>query len=310
MEYLRELLEKNNITGTIAEIGSFDGQGSTDILLEYALAHNSDFFAIDTFPDAALHDQVRRKLSLPNTHAIQGYSVDIGRSWQKPLEFLFIDGDHGFPHITPNGSHSGVVLDILSWHPHVAIGGILAFHDYTGSDTHYGEGSLVAVEAAVDSLCFPPAYEYIGRQGQIVAFRKLRDMVLYPRCRLKKPAADYAPAWGRLNAIAAGIEHIVIYGTGGGAKYVYDAIITNWPAACLPAITFTDSFTISQKLLWDGRPLVPFAEVVDTPALFVVGSLHEKEIMQILERHGKKNLHNAFLHFEFISWCHIGRCCA
>lgn len=38
----------------------------------------------------------------------------------RPIDFLFIDGDH---------SYTGVRTDWLNWAPHVAPGGVVAFHD-------------------------------------------------------------------------------------------------------------------------------------------------------------------------------------
>ena len=48
-------------------------------------------------------------------------SQDVGRDWQGPgVDVVFVDGDH-----SPGGCRE----DWEVWHPHVRLGGALAFHD-------------------------------------------------------------------------------------------------------------------------------------------------------------------------------------
>jgi len=64
-----------------------------------------------TIEDAALEDVVI---------AVVGHSTTVARAWATPLGLLFIDGGHAFD----------VALgDYESWVPHLAPGGLLAFHD-------------------------------------------------------------------------------------------------------------------------------------------------------------------------------------
>jgi len=42
------------------------------------------------------------------------------RSWEEPIDLLFVDGDH---------LEAGVRLDWERWHAHVRPGGCVAFHD-------------------------------------------------------------------------------------------------------------------------------------------------------------------------------------
>jgi hypothetical protein len=49
-------------------------------------------------------------------------SLSIAKSWYKPINLLFIDGDH---------SEEAVRYDLMSWVPHVVSKGILLLHDYT-----------------------------------------------------------------------------------------------------------------------------------------------------------------------------------
>lgn len=306
MEYLIELLRQHHVSGNIAEIGTFHGDGSTQLLMEYALERHCHFFAIDIFLDDAVYQKITRQLSEPQCRAIKGPSVTVGQNWpeDRKLDFLFIDGDHGFPHITKTGSETGVMLDILTWHPHLNPGGILAFHDYTGTDSHYGEISLLAVEVAVDSLCRPPAYKFLGRRDSIIAFQKTGTHVLAPAMRLKKAVPPYAAAWERLNRLGD-LPPLIIYGTGGGAKYLLDSILTN--QIPFPEIIFTDSTTQRATTVFADYPLLPKEEALLRDGIVVSGSLYEEEIQKILEQHGLIHLKNYFNHFEFIGWCHVGR---
>ena len=305
MQYLKELLDQHKIAGRIAEIGTLAGEGSTRVFLNHVLRNGGELYAIDIFPDPDIFQKITDRLDSPNTEAIRGYSVDVAKDWAKQLDFLFIDGDHGFPHITKNGHQTGVMLDILAWHLHIKPGGILAFHDYTGNQTHFGEVSLLAVETAVDCLCNLPAYQLIGKKGSIIAFRKLDDILLVPQYKPKIPADDYRTAWQKLDQIAPHTSDIIIYGTGGGAKYVYDSIVMHWPR--LPKITFTDSFVTERGTGYGGNPVIQFTEICATDALIVIGSLDEQEIMEILNQSGRQHLVHYFKHFEFVGWCHLNK---
>ncbi|MCK5232628.1 MAG: hypothetical protein KAR13_20300 [Desulfobulbaceae bacterium] len=197
------------------------------------------------------------------------------------------------------------MLDILAWHSHIKVGGILAFHDYTGSETQYGDVSLIAVETAVDCLCNIPAYKLLGNEKPFIAFQKLTDTLLVPYYKPKIAADEYQKAWHKLERIVPETSEIIIYGTGGGAKYVYDSIVMHWPR--IPKITFTDSFITERGAGYGNNPVVPFKELTDTNALIVIGSLLEQEIISILEQNGRRHLTDYFNHFEFIGWCHLNK---
>jgi hypothetical protein len=57
---------------------------------------------------------------------IVGRSVDIGKTWSKPIDFLFIDGGH---------EYEDVLADFETFSPHVVVGGIVAFHDCHNFET-------------------------------------------------------------------------------------------------------------------------------------------------------------------------------
>ena len=57
---------------------------------------------------------------------IQGYSFEIIKKFNKPIDLLFIDGSHDY---------KSVLNDYLQWSPLVKKGGYIAFHDVGASHT-------------------------------------------------------------------------------------------------------------------------------------------------------------------------------
>jgi MMP 1-O-methyltransferase len=126
----------------VVEIGSFLGKSS--VAISHALAGKSGakMYCIDPFdasgdafstPTYQVHQERVghnllaafqaniRKYGRPELiEAIQGYSYDVVKGWNKPIDFLFIDAAHDY---------EDVLHDFTEWAPHVKIGGIIAFHD-------------------------------------------------------------------------------------------------------------------------------------------------------------------------------------
>lgn len=306
MDFLKDLLLANKVSGAVAEIGTLAGEGSTKVLLDYAKSMGTAFYAVDSFTNNIYYKKVLTQLEqVPRAEAVKGLSAEIGKTWDRPLDFLFIDGDHNFPHLSPEGLQTGAVFDIMAWHPHLNTGGILAFHDYHGTDTHYGLVDLLGVEYAIDTLCAPPVYRRVGRLGSIIAFKKMSDGLLFPRVKGKQVPDDYKPAWQALNDSADKFPRIIIYGTGSSAKYAYDAICLRWGEQ-VPEIVFTDSFTEHPTRIFGGHPVVPYRDLVNKSGCWVIASLFEKEIREVMHAAGKKHLADYYTLFEFVGWCHIG----
>ncbi len=305
MDYLIELLQAHKIHGCIGEIGTDAGEGSTRVLWKYAKNHKSRFFAVDTFPDESKYQKVQKRLDHPKATTIRGFSTKIAKTWSDQIDFLFIDGDHNFPHISPTGHQTGVMYDILAWHPHIAVGGIMAFHDYAGSSQQYGEMSLMAVEYAIDTLMNQPAYQRVGRKGSIVAFKKIGDQLLNPVFSKKQIPQSHGKIWHHLDEATSRIDTIIIYGTGASGKLAYDSIHVHWPNP--PKIIFTDSFAIEKGVIFDDREIIPLYDLANTSTntMFVIGSLFENDIRDKLRQLGKTHLKDYFTLFEFVSWCHL-----
>ena len=123
--------------GAIVEIGSFKGK-STIILATVARHYGlGPVISIDphnfgsaelkghrTSPDSSSYEEFQRNLQnagvLTTVEAHRTYSSKMVSTWNRPIRFLWIDGDHSYP---------GVKADFDGFSPYVTPYGVVAFHD-------------------------------------------------------------------------------------------------------------------------------------------------------------------------------------
>ena len=67
---------------------------------------------------------------------LQGYSHDVVKGFERPIDLLFIDGDHDYP---------SVLADFRDWTPMVVEGGLICMHD-VGNPSHCGPQQVVDEE--------------------------------------------------------------------------------------------------------------------------------------------------------------------
>jgi predicted O-methyltransferase YrrM len=91
-----------------------------------------------TMEDAGIEDVVV---------AVIGSSPAVARHWATPLGLLFIDGGHAF---------EAALADYEGWSPHVASGGLLAFHDIFEDPAEGGQAPYEVWKHAVASGDFDP----------------------------------------------------------------------------------------------------------------------------------------------------------
>jgi predicted O-methyltransferase YrrM len=124
--YMIELAKTVPKNGLIVEIGAEWGMSAS--LWARAmdtLEHGAgvQIVSIDTF-QGNMFDSHRANLAEigyeDRTTQIVGDSKIVGESWEKPIDLLFIDGDH---------SYAGCKSDIDLFTPHVKVGGLVVFHD-------------------------------------------------------------------------------------------------------------------------------------------------------------------------------------
>jgi len=160
-------------SGLYLEIGTRDGFSATTALLANLFI---DVYSVDideNCGDKALSylDEIASLSRLGNYYApdewelkerfhfLPGDSVEVSKGWNKPIDFLFIDGDH---------SEEGCTRDANAWMPFLKCGAILGFHDYI-----FWEHEKMKVKTAVDKLMMATnAYYFLGASEQIALFRK------------------------------------------------------------------------------------------------------------------------------------------
>lgn len=106
--------------GTIVEIGT--AEGATARLMHAAAAHRHvEIYTVDIAPSRI----ARASLGGSGVHVVARPSEDFARAWaaevQRPIDFLFIDGNHDLEH---------VVTDWNAWTPHLVPGARVAIHDF------------------------------------------------------------------------------------------------------------------------------------------------------------------------------------
>lgn len=149
-------------SGVVVEIGSFKGK-STVMLGKLAERfgfgpivaidphnfHNPELEEHRIGPCATSYDEFLANIKNAGVadfvEVHRAFSADVARSWNRPIRFLWIDGDHGYP---------GAKADFDNFLPHVIPNGFVALHDAL----HEFSGPIrVFVEDILRSDRFGPA---------------------------------------------------------------------------------------------------------------------------------------------------------
>jgi predicted O-methyltransferase YrrM len=134
--------------GTIVEIGSWKGKSTIFLALGSLAGARTTVYAIDPHDcvvDSTTACSMRHQTTATTLdefyanlkkagvehidHSIVCPSDDAVRGWNRPIEFLWIDGDH---------SYEATRRDIENWSPHLADGGVIAIHDSTPDGSQPG----------------------------------------------------------------------------------------------------------------------------------------------------------------------------
>jgi predicted O-methyltransferase YrrM len=147
------------------EIGSWLGKSSLVISKGLKGKNGPKLYCIDPFNgdadevDRAMYGREMRKLNrtleetfldnmkshgvLEVVRPMRGYSFEFAESFNQPIDFLFIDGNHDY---------QAVLQDYQQWSPLLKIGGVIAFHDVVLGDNPDPAGpGMVAKEHIFDS---------------------------------------------------------------------------------------------------------------------------------------------------------------
>ena len=119
--------------GVIVELGSFKGKSTCFLAAGSREGNQTPIYAVDAWElgpkDTPLHyaDKITRitfdKQTQPYKdliRPIQGFSQEVGKTWDKPIGLLYIDAVH---------EYEAVIGDYNAWSPHIVKGGFLIFHD-------------------------------------------------------------------------------------------------------------------------------------------------------------------------------------
>lgn len=125
-----------NLEGAIVEIGSYKGASTICLAKGISMEDKTKVYAVDPhnlrferlFGVGAFSkntykvftDNIRRENQEKKIVKISKTSKKAIKKWNKPIKFLWIDGDH---------SYKEVMADFLLWEKFVVPGGVIAFHD-------------------------------------------------------------------------------------------------------------------------------------------------------------------------------------
>ena len=182
--------------GTIVEIGT--AEGATAKLMRDAAAAGVEIYTVDIAPSRI----AREWLAGSGVHVIGRPSTEFARDWTgsvgRPVDFLFIDGNHDLEHVAG---------DWNSWAPLVRPGGRVAFHDF--DPPHRGGLAHFAVRVCGETVrrlarLRDIAHEYKMLHGRIDA--PATAPISAPDCRdtLIAIADDVRRVLGGAQAVAIG----------------------------------------------------------------------------------------------------------
>ncbi len=163
----------------VVELGSFKGKSSVMLAGGLKEKKNAKLYCIDPFGKDEDSDEQRKiydpilardqrglreifEESISHSGVshlvfpIQGYSFEIVRSWNTPIDLLFIDASHAYPF---------VLRDFETWFPLVKPHGVVAFHDANG--IHPGPTRVVA------ERLIAPAFSSVHSAGSVAWAQKL-----------------------------------------------------------------------------------------------------------------------------------------
>jgi len=156
---LKKLVRENTPENPIiVNIGAYIGVSTLAMLEERPGAL---IYSVDTKPcPSEMENATRAGLDASRIIRILGRSQDKGKEWDKPIDFMWIDGDHNY---------EAVRDDILVWAPWVVDGGVIAVHDCFDGDPppHNPSGAGQAVRELM------PPEDMIMNCGRIRAFKRV-----------------------------------------------------------------------------------------------------------------------------------------
>jgi hypothetical protein len=158
-EFLYTLAKSVPTDGTIVEIGTCAGKSLISMAMARRSVIGSQVHSIDIEKHPCVEKYIEKAGVKSWTHLIIGESTKVAQSWTKPIDLLFIDGDHRYV---------SVKRDILAWSKWVKVNGMMAFHDY-------GNGTGVPRAIRNEILSHPWLWQVISDReyGSIFVVKRL-----------------------------------------------------------------------------------------------------------------------------------------
>jgi MMP 1-O-methyltransferase len=164
----------------VVEIGVFEG--SSAVVLAHAMGPSAELHLVDPFEDSsgwalrpgAQADPRAARLAVRRAAGRSGPALVWHRTtseraagaWDgRPVDLVFVDGDH---------SPEGCRLDWDLWHPFVAPGGAVAFHDARlgRADGTGGEGPTQVVDELFRGESPPPGWAIAAEVDSLVVVQR------------------------------------------------------------------------------------------------------------------------------------------
>jgi predicted O-methyltransferase YrrM len=169
--------------GSVVEIGSFAGKSTICLARAIKDRSGTPMTAIDPMFQRDFTTNLEQFGVQQLVRPLAERSIAVADTWEQPVSFIYIDGDHGKAH---------AYADFVVWDTFVLPGGVVALDDTAGFFT----GPSLQVQAALGA----GAYEAIADCGGVTFLRKQRSLVpaigdfpLDPGSRLSLVA--YVSAW-------------------------------------------------------------------------------------------------------------------
>lgn len=151
---------------SLVEIGVMHGVSTA--LLRSVMASDGTVYGIDphrrgrlgvSFERLTAKRQVNR-VSRGRVVLIRKLSFDAAVGWKRPIDFLFVDGDH---------SWAGIERDWNDWSGHVVEGGLIALHD---SRSVPDRADLDSVRFTQEVVRLDPRFEVVDAVHSLTVLRR------------------------------------------------------------------------------------------------------------------------------------------
>ena len=148
----------------IVEIGTFEGKTAAAM----AAVTKGEVFSVDIFRAGRIGicygekiaHLTRNRRGLTNLHFLKGSGHDVGRTFDRIVDLVFVDADH---------SYNGAKQDWNDWTPKLREGGIIALHDSRVAPS--STRRLGSMDFYDEAKGYPGFVELPG-PGSLAVFRK------------------------------------------------------------------------------------------------------------------------------------------